>query len=64
MDEAEALCDRIIIMNEGRVLVEGTIEDLLPDGEQGVLPIGERTGWKRMNLDDLFVSLTGRHLHE
>jgi len=64
MDEAEALCDRIVIMNEGRILVEGTIEDLLPAGEQGVLPIGDREGWKRMNLDDLFVSLTGRHLHE
>ena len=64
MDEAEALCDRIIIMNEGRVLVEGRLEELLPAGEQGVLPIGERAGWKRMNLDDLFVSLTGRHLHE
>ncbi|HER43722.1 MAG TPA: ABC transporter ATP-binding protein [Candidatus Eisenbacteria bacterium] len=64
MDEAEALCDRIVIMNEGRVLVEGTIENLLPSGEQGVLPIGEGAVWKRMNLDDLFVSLTGRHLHE
>ena len=64
MDEAEALCDRIIIMNEGRILVEGMLEEILPSGEQGVLPIEEKTGWKRMNLDDLFVSLTGRHLHE
>ena len=32
MDEAEALCDRIVIMNEGHILVEGTIEDLLPYG--------------------------------
>jgi ABC-2 type transport system ATP-binding protein len=64
MDEAEALCDRIVIMNEGRVLAEGTLDELLPSGEQGVLPIEEKTGWKRMNLDDLFVALTGRHLHE
>ena len=64
MDEAEALCDRIVIMNDGRVLVEGTLDELLPESEQGTLPIGEKAGWKRMNLDDLFVSLTGRHLHE
>ncbi len=64
MDEAQALCDRIVIMNEGRVLVEGTLDELLPTGEQGVLQIEEKARWKRMNLDDLFVSLTGRHLHE
>jgi ABC-2 type transport system ATP-binding protein len=64
MDEAEALCDRIVIMNEGRILVEGALEELLPSGEQGLLPIEEKARWKRMNLDDLFVSLTGRHLHE
>jgi len=64
MDEAEALCDRIVIMNEGRILAEGTLDELLPSEEQGVLPIEEKTGWKRMNLDDLFVALTGRHLHE
>ncbi len=64
MDEAEALCDRIVIMNEGRVLVEGTLDELLPAGEQGLLPIEEKARWKRMNLDDLFVSLTGRHLDE
>ncbi len=63
MDEAEALCDRIVIMNEGRILVEGTLDDLLPGIEQceGPAPSG---AWKRMNLDDLFVSLTGRHLHD
>lgn len=29
MDEAEALCDRIIILDAGRIVAEGTINDLL-----------------------------------
>ncbi len=29
MEEAEYLCERIIIMNQGRILAEGTLEDLL-----------------------------------
>jgi ABC-2 type transport system ATP-binding protein len=134
MDEAEYLCDRIIIMNKGRILVEGTLRELLamhggkeivsfelgtegggplsrPEGTPGALPDGaeplfrvsgmpdllwddegrsarlfvddvatalpalfraaERGGlsfarleWRKMNLDDLFVSLTGRRLDE
>ena len=63
MDEAEALCDRIVIMNEGKILVEGTLDDLLPRAEECGEPLPGGT-WKRMNLDDLFVSLTGRHLHD
>jgi ABC-2 type transport system ATP-binding protein len=61
MDEAEYLCDRIIIMNEGRILVEGTLGELLAvHGRVEAEPPGRR----KKNLDDLFVSLTGRHLHE
>lgn len=63
MDEAEALCDRIVIMNEGRILVKGTLDDLLPGVEQCGEPAPGGV-WKRMNLDDLFVSLTGRHLND
>lgn len=50
MEEAEYLCDRIVIIDQGKVLKSGTVEDLLED--------------KKMNLDELFISLTGRHLHE
>ena len=28
MDEAQALCDRLVIMDHGRILVEGTPADL------------------------------------
>lgn len=49
MEEAERLCDYIIIMDNGVILREGTLSQLLE---------GHRT------LDDLFVTLTGRKINE
>jgi ABC-2 type transport system ATP-binding protein len=49
MEEAERLCDYIVIMDNGIILREGTLPQLLE---------------KHLNLDDLFVSLTGRKLYE
>jgi ABC-2 type transport system ATP-binding protein len=49
MEEAEKLCDYIIIMDNGVILREGTLDQLL---------VESRT------LDDLFVSLTGRMIYE
>jgi len=52
MEEAEFLCDRIVIMDQGTILTEGTLEQILTfDG-----------GYH--SLDELFISLTGRHLYE
>lgn len=40
MDEAESLCDRVAIMDEGRILVQGTVQDLkLQAGQQDVIKI-------------------------
>ncbi|MDR2148638.1 MAG: ABC transporter ATP-binding protein [Tannerella sp.] len=50
MEEAESLCDRIIIMDEGVILREGKLEELLGDTAR--------------NLDELFISLTGKTLRE
>lgn len=116
MEEASYLCDRIVIMDQGRIIAQGTLEELLsqnhseeivefiPSGEPGKLGI-EGMGWlkkysydagknkltlfvtailealpdilkqsestgigigaltcRRMTLDDLFISLTGRKL--
>lgn len=52
MEEAEQLCEQIVIINEGKILKEGTMIDLL----------GEDSSLK--NLDDLFTALTGRRLHD
>jgi ABC-2 type transport system ATP-binding protein len=51
MEEAEVLCDYIIIIDHGRILRQGTLEELLLGGNAA-------------NLDDLFISLTGRSLDE
>lgn len=49
MEEAEKLCDYIIIMDNGVILREGTLSQLLENHK---------------TLDDLFVSLTGRKINE
>lgn len=118
MEEAAYLCDRIVIMDQGRILAQGSLDELLskngneeiiefiPDGEHGRLGLENKTWLKRlsfdpgrnrltlvvtetlvalediieqsrlkgvgiggltcrrMTLDDLFISLTGRRLVE
>jgi ABC-2 type transport system ATP-binding protein len=49
MEEAEKLCDYIVIMDNGIILREGTLGTLLKEA---------------VNLDELFVSLTGRRINE
>jgi ABC-2 type transport system ATP-binding protein len=118
MEEAEALCDRIVIMHQGRFLAEGSLAELLarhgggeilefhtprrPPAEAfrevpGFLDISwsqaeslvrlhvqessralaslfeeakalglavDQLQYRRKNLNDIFIALTGRHLHE
>jgi len=52
MEEAEVLCDRIVIMDQGNILAEGTLQKILT------------LGGGFHSLDELFISLTGRHLYE
>jgi ABC-2 type transport system ATP-binding protein len=52
MDEAEFLCDRIIIMDLGNILADNTLENLLHKYN------------KAHNLDELFINMTGRHLYD
>jgi ABC-2 type transport system ATP-binding protein len=118
LEEAERLCDYIVIMNEGNILREGTLEQLLKqDDEKKVIEFtlenaGSNTGvflsdapfhiefdiqankcratleeieddlpkllaylknnnllvrnleFRKLTLDDLFISLTGRHIDD
>jgi len=118
MEEAELLCERVVIMYKGKILADGKLDRLLKfygakelielrtrvktlpsfisdnkkikeiihdkkekrarlfvDNIADVLPdllkkaeskkfIIEDLQCRKMNLDDLFISLTGRHLHE
>ena len=62
MDEAEKLCDRLAIMDSGKIIAEGTpsqlIKNLLDSGFEA------RKEVQAASLDDVFLSLTGRSLNE
>jgi ABC-2 type transport system ATP-binding protein len=49
MEEAERLCDRVLIMDQGRVLADATVQQL--KAEHG-------------NLEQAFLALTGRALRD
>jgi ABC-2 type transport system ATP-binding protein len=51
MDEAEALCDRIAFLVGGRIVAEGTSEEL-------------RARVGANDLEDVFMALTGKHVDE
>lgn len=52
MEEAQRLCSRIAIMDQGRILSEGTLDQLLVQGPAG------------SDLGQLFLHLTGRQLRD
>ena len=58
MDEAETLCDRVAIVDHGKVIAEGTPRDLI--ARLGAPRVVTHQG----TLEDVFVALTGRHLRE
>ncbi len=62
MEEAELLCDRIAIMDEGKIIKMATpdkfIEDLLKTGFKKKKVIREAT------LEDVFIDLTGKDLRD
>jgi ABC-2 type transport system ATP-binding protein len=117
MEEAEVLCERILIMDKGQFIAAGTLEELNAKHGEGDLievtfengfhmetlniPGIKKLNWiephskaqiyvdniaevlpmiieetknkntkilalssRKMTLDDLFISMTGRHLHE
>ncbi|GHT72308.1 hypothetical protein AGMMS50262_00600 [Bacteroidia bacterium] len=50
MEEAESLCDHIIIVDEGKIIQEGELSDMLDENSH--------------NLDELFINLTGKKLND
>ena len=59
MEEAEILCQRLAIMDHGRIVAQGTPQDLIlqhaPEPPQAPL---------HGNLEDVFLALTGHELRE
>ena len=48
MEVAEALCDRLAILYKGKIISEGTLQDL-------------KSGSKEQNLEDIFLGVTGQN---
>jgi len=62
MDEAEQLCDRIAIMDEGKIVAlaspDKLIDDLVDTGFERPKQV------KAANLEDVFIHLTGKEIRE
>lgn len=62
MDEAEELCDRVAIMDAGKIVTINTpdqlIDNLISEGFTKPKPA------KEANLEDVFIHLTGKELRE
>ncbi len=62
MDEAEQLCDRIAIMDEGKIIKldspDKMIDDLVDSGFERPKQV------KAANLEDVFIHLTGREMRD
>lgn len=62
MEEAEMLCDRVAIMDEGKIVVidspKNLIKQLLKRGFK------KKHIVEQANLEDVFIDLTGKHLRE
>ena len=58
MEEAEVLCDRVAIVDHGKVIALGTPAELI--ASLGAPKVVTRHG----TLEDVFMALTGRHLRD
>jgi ABC-2 type transport system ATP-binding protein len=62
MDEAEQLCDRIAILDEGKIIAlappDKLIDDLVATGFERPKQV------KAANLEDVFISLTGKEIRD
>ncbi len=62
MDEAEQLCDRIAILDEGKIIAlaspDKLIDDLVATGFERPKQV------KVANLEDVFINLTGKEIRE
>lgn len=62
MDEAEVLCDRVAIIDSGRIVAINTphtlIDDLVESGFE------RKNEVKKANLEDVFIQLTGKEFRD
>jgi len=57
MEEAEKICDRIAVMDQGKIRAHGTLSQLLTAH-------GSVQGTNARGLEEVLLNLTGRSLRE
>jgi ABC-2 type transport system ATP-binding protein len=62
MDEAEQLCDRIAILDEGKIISIDTPDKMIDDLVAGGFEKAKQV--KAANLEDVFIHLTGKDLRD
>jgi ABC-2 type transport system ATP-binding protein len=62
MEEAQAVCDRVAIMDHGRILTVGTPADLIAAHRDD--PQVRQAAHGEVTLEDVFIALTGRALRD
>lgn len=62
MDEAEFLCDRVAIIDEGKILKIATPDQLIDELVKTGFKKEKQT--KEATLEDVFINLTGKHLRD
>jgi len=62
MDEAEQLCDRLAIMDHGKIISQGSPAELIDALLKGGFK--RHTEVRAATLEDVFLSLTGRSIRE
>jgi ABC-2 type transport system ATP-binding protein len=58
MDEAQTLCDRVAVVDHGKLIALGTPQELIQSLAAPKMVVHHGT------LEDVFMSLTGRHLRD
>jgi ABC-2 type transport system ATP-binding protein len=59
MEEAERLCDRVAVIDHGKLLALGSVDELLKTHE-----VAPRMVLQRGTLEEVFLNLTGRSLRD
>jgi ABC-2 type transport system ATP-binding protein len=62
MDEAEYLCERVAIMDEGKIIASASPDKLIDELVASGFERPKQT--KAANLEDVFINLTGKDLRE
>jgi ABC-2 type transport system ATP-binding protein len=61
MEEAEAVCDRIAIIDYGQIVVTGTPADLV-ENNRGLPEVIKASRRGKVTLEDVFIGLTGQEI--